>query len=173
MNTLKIGNKIMNIEINIDDYLSKEEIKEECKCAIRHLIYNTYNNESRIDTLISNLSYEFLFKQISKCIDKDAETLIRNNVIELLENGTSIKYELFRKPNAWDREASVGYKILQQAIKDSENLIREKVTAAINDYDFGNSQEIYDKIMDCITSIIDDRLLRPSVNENIPTTSNK
>ena len=31
----------MNIEINISDYLSKEEIKEECKCAIRHLIYDS------------------------------------------------------------------------------------------------------------------------------------
>lgn len=163
----------MNIEINISDYLSEEEIKDECKRAIRNLIYNTYNNESRIDTLISNLSYEFLFKQISKCIDKDAETLIRNNVIELLENGTSIKYELFRKPNAWDREVSVGYKILQQAIKDSENLIREKVTEAINDYDFGNSQELYDEIKDCITSIIDNRLFRIGVNENTSVTSNK
>lgn len=150
----------MTIEINISDYLSEEEIKEECKYAIRQLIYNTYNNESRIDTLISNLSYEFLFKQISKCIDKDAETLIRNKVIELLENDSSIKYELFRKANAWDREASVGYKILEKAIKDSENLIREKVTAAINDYDFGNSKELYDEIKDCITSIIDNRLFR-------------
>lgn len=163
----------MNIEINISDYLSKEEIKEECKCAIRHLIYNTYNNESRIDTLISNLSYEFLFKQISKCINKDAETLIKNKVIELLEDDSNIKYELFRKANAWDRETSVGYKILEQAIKDSENLIREKVTTTINNYDFGNSREIYDTIMDCVTSIIDDRLFRIGVNENIPTTSNK
>ena len=173
MNTLKIGNninktyRIMNIEINISDYLSKEEIKEECKCAIRHLIYNTYNNESRIDTLISNLSYEFLFKQISECINKDAETLIRNKVIELLEDDSNIKYELFRKANAWDRETSVGYKILEQAIKDSENLIIEKVTTAINNYDFGNSQEIYDKIMDCITSIIDNRLFRKDLNKNI------
>lgn len=163
----------MNIEININDYLSEEEIKEECKRAIRDLIYNTYNNESRIDTLISNLSYEFLFKQISECINKDAETLIRNKVIELLENDYSIKYELFRKPNAWDREASVGYKILQQAIKDSENLIREKVTTAINNYDFGNREEIYDTIMDCVRSIIDDRLFRIDVNENTQTPSNK
>ena len=102
----------MNIEINISDYLSKEEIKEECKCAIRQLIYNTYNKESRIDTLISNLSYEFLFKQISECINKDTETLIRNKVIELLEDDSNIKYLLFRKSDAWDRESSVGYKIL-------------------------------------------------------------
>ena len=32
---------------------------------------------------------------------------------------------------------------------------------------------IHLKIMDCITSIIDDRLFRIDVNENIPTTSNK
>lgn len=163
----------MNIEINISDYLSKEEIKEECKCAIRHLIYNTYNNESRIDTLISNLSYEFLFKQISECINKDAETLIRNKVIELLEDSSNLRYLLFRKADAWEKEDSIGYKILQQAIKDSENLIREKVTTAINNYDFGNREEIYDTIMDCVRSIIDDRLFRTGVNDNIPTTSTK
>ena len=48
----------MNIEINISDYLSEEEIKEECKRAIRDLLYNIYNNESRIDTLISNAKGE-------------------------------------------------------------------------------------------------------------------
>ena len=150
----------MNIDINIEDYLSKEEIKDECKMAIRHSIYDKYKKEAELNRLISNLSYELLSKQISECINKDVETLIRNKVIELLNDGSSIRYELFRKADAWDRETSVGYKILQQAIKDSENLIREKVTTVINNYDFGNSQEIYDKIMECFTSIIDERLFR-------------
>lgn len=150
----------MNIDINIENYLSKEEIKNECKMAIRHTIYDKYKKEAELDRLISNLSHEFLFKQISECINKDVEALIRNKVIELLNDGSSIKYELFRKADVWDRETSVGYKILQQAIKDSENLIREKVTAVINNYNFGNNQEIYNKIMDCITLIIDERLFR-------------
>lgn len=150
----------MNIDINIEDYLSKEEIKDECKRAIRHNIYDKYKKEAELDRLISNLSYEFIFTEIAQCINEDVETLIRNKVIELLKDGSSIRYELFRKADAWDRETSVGYKILEQAIKDSENLIREKVTTVINNYDFGSSQEIYDKIMDCVTSIIDEKLFR-------------
>lgn len=150
----------MNIDINIEDYLSEEEIKDECKMAIRHSIYDKYKKEAELDRLISNLSYEFIFTEISQCINEDVETLIRNKVIELLKDGSSIRYELFRKADAWDRETSVGYKILEQAIKDSENLIREKVTTVINNYDFGSSQEIYDKIMDCVTSIIEERLFR-------------
>ena len=150
----------MKIELDITDYLSEDEIKEEFRFAIRQSIHNKYIKESELDRLITNLSYEFLFKQISECINKDAETLIKNKVIELLKDGSNIRYELFRKANAWDREASVGYKILEQAIKDSENLIREKVTTEINNYDFGNSREIYDNIMDCVTSIIDERLFR-------------
>lgn len=150
----------MNININIEDYLSKEEIKDECKMAIRHSIYDKYKKEAELDRLISNLSYEFIFTEISQCINEDVKTLIRNKVIELLNDGSSIRYELFRKADAWDRETSVGYKILEQAIKDSESLIREKVTTTINNYDFGNSWEIRDKIMDCVTSIIDERLFR-------------
>lgn len=150
----------MNIDINIEDYLSKEEIKDECKMAIRHSIYDKYKKEAELDRLISNLSYEFIFTEIAQCINEDVETLIRNKVIELLKDGSSIRYELFRKADAWDRETSVGYKILEQAIKDSENLIREKVTTVINNYDFGSSQEIYNKIMDCVTSIIDEKLFR-------------
>lgn len=150
----------MNIDINIEDYLSKEEIKDECKVAIRQKIREKYSNEAELDRLITNLSYEFLFKQVSECTGKDCETLIKNKVIELLNDANNIKYELFRKKDVWDRSESVGYTILQQAIKDSESLIREKVTTVINNYDFGSSREIYDKIMDCVTSIIDEKLFR-------------
>lgn len=150
----------MNININIEDYLSEEEIKDECKMAIRHSIYDKYKKEAALDRLISNLSHEFIFTEISQCINEDVENLIRNKVIELLNDGSCIRYELFRKGDAWERETSVGYHILKQAIKDSENLIIEKVTTEINNYDFGNKREIYDKIMDCVTSIIDERLFR-------------
>ena len=69
----------MELKINIEDYLSKDEIKDECKSAIRSAIYHQFEKESELERLISNLSYEFLFKEVSECTGKDAEELIKNS----------------------------------------------------------------------------------------------
>lgn len=148
----------MEVKVNLEDYLSEEEIREECKYAIRKIIYETYSKESSQNRLISNLSYEILFKEISKCINEDAKTLITKQVIELIKQPDNIRYLLFRKKDAWDKEESIGYTILKQAIKDSENLIKEKVEEAIKNYNLGGADEIRDAIMDCFADKIDEKL---------------
>lgn len=148
----------MELKFNIKDYLSDEEIKEECKSAIRAVIKEKYNKESEQKRLISNLSYEILFREISECINEDAKTLIKKQVMELIKQPDNIRYLLFRKKDAWDIEESVGYKILKQSIKDSENLIKEKVIEAIKNYNLGGAEEIRDAIMDCFADKIDEKL---------------
>lgn len=148
----------MEVKVNIEDYLSEEEMKEECKYVIRKIIYETYSKESSQNRLISNLSYEFLFKEISECINEDAKTLITKQVIELIKQPDNIRYLLFRKKDAWDKEDSIGYKILEQSVKDSENLIKEKVIEAIKNYNLGGAEEIRDAIMDCFADKIDEKL---------------
>lgn len=148
----------MELKINIEDYLSKDEIKDECKSAIRSAIYHQFEKESELERLISNLSYEFLFKQVSECIGKDAEELIKNKVIELLQKDSTIKYEIFKKADAWERTEAVGLNILHSAIKDNESLIRDKVTNAIKDYNFGNSEDLKCRIQDVFAEILEEKI---------------
>jgi hypothetical protein len=148
----------MEIKIDIENYLSEEEIKEICKDTMRGIIREQFRKEADVDRVISNLSYEFLFKQISESIGEDAVALIKSKVNKLLQDSTSIEYELFRKADAWERSESVGYTILKQAIKDNADLINERVKETISVYDFGNREEIKEAIEDSVHSYIAEKL---------------
>ena len=154
----------MEIKIDITDYLSEEEIKKECRYAIREAIQKKYERESEIDRLITNLSYEFIFESISQTINEDAETKIKNKVSKLLKDDSSIKYELFRKRDAWERSEAVGLTILNNAIKENEGLIKEKVQQTIKDYNFGDKEELRCRIEDVFHDILEEKLFHNNEN---------
>lgn len=131
----------MELMINIEDYIRPEEIKAIAMEAVRDSIMRTYSrDEYNIARLISNLSYEFIFKAVSDAIGEDAQLKISNKVRELLEEGSSIRYELWRRKDAWEKTESPAIPILHKAIKDNEGLIRAKVMQSIDEYEFSDVQ---------------------------------
>lgn len=138
----------MELKINIEDYITPEEIKAIAMGAVRDLIMQTFGrNEHDIARLISNLSYEFVFKAVSDAIGEDAQAKISTKVKELLEDGSSIRYEMWRKKDAWEKTESPAIPMLNKAIKDNEGLIRAKVMQSIDDYEFNDVQEaMYDAL---------------------------
>lgn len=154
----------MEIKINIEDFFSADEIKNECRYMLRKVIYDKYEHESDIDRLITNLGYEFIFKAITETINEDAETKIKNKVIELLKDDFNIKCELFRKRDAWERSEGVGLTILNNAIKENEGLIKEKVQQTIKDYNFGDKEELRCRIEDVFHDILEEKLFHNNEN---------
>ena len=138
----------MELTINIEDYITPEEIKSLAMEAVRDSIMRTYSrDEYNITRLITNLSYEFIFKVVSDAIGEDAQVKISNKVKELLEDGGSIRYELWRRKDAWEKTESPAIPILHKAIKDNEGLIRAKVMQSIDNYEFNDVQEaMYDAL---------------------------
>lgn len=146
----------MEVTINIEDYISPSEIKEIAKEEIRGIIRRTFGrDEYNISRLISNLSYEFIFEELSIAIGEDAEKKIISKVKELLENDDCIKYQMWRRKDVWVKTESPAIPIMHKAIKDNEGLIRAKVMQYIDGYAFNNVQDamyealqniIYDKV---------------------------
>lgn len=138
----------MELTINIEDYIKPEEIKAVAMEAVRDSIMRTYSrDEYNITRLITSLSYEFIFSAVSNAIGEDAQIKISNKVKELLEEGSSIRYELWRRKDAWEKTESPAIPILHKAIKDNEGLIRAKVMQSIDSYKFDDVQEaMYDAL---------------------------
>ncbi len=157
----------MNIEINVSDYLSEEEIKEECKTAIRHCIFEQYKKESQTERLITNLSYEFVFKAIQETTGEDALQKVKDTVKELVRNKSTISYELFKKADAWDMSESVGQKILTEAITENEPLIKEKVKEAINGYDFLSKRDLQTRMEDLFHEMLEEKLFGGEDNDRL------
>jgi hypothetical protein len=153
----------MNVTFKIEDYLSIEEIKEECKLTLQKVILQHFSKESQIERLISNLSYEFLFDEISKCIGEDSEKLVKETVIKILKQPETFSYLLFRRKNTWEQEESKGYKILQETMESCKELIKNRIVEEIEKYDF-NTEEFRYKIQDTIHEIIEEKLFNVQQN---------
>ena len=148
----KFGGELMEININIEDYLSKEEIKEIAKEQISYAIKEKFRKESDIERIITNLSYEFLFKAVSEAIGKDSLEMIKDKVTELLMDDSHISYLLWRKKDAWENEESPAITIMNQSIKNNHDLIESKVYGLISNYDFNEvKEEIYDILCDSLS----------------------
>lgn len=153
----------MNITIDIKDYLSEDEIKDECRFAIRNSIYEMFcKNESDIDRLISNLGYEFIFEAVSKAIGKDSEEMIVKKVTELAKDSSAIKYEMWRKKDVWDRSESPAIKILHEAIEDNNWLMRDCVQKVIMDFEF---PDVRDAMYDIACEIVSEKLFGKNTND--------
>ena len=132
----------MTVQFNVLDYLTPDEIKDECKKAIQSSVKEMFaKDEAGIDRLICNLGYEFVFRAVSAAIGEDAREKIAAKVAELLQKDDAIKYEMWRRRDAWDRTESPAIGILDDSIKANRLLIFQKVQEAIRDYDFYDVNE--------------------------------
>lgn len=141
----------MEVTIKLEDYLSEEEIKEIAKEQIAYSIREKFRKESDVERIITNLSYEFLFKAVSEAVGKDSFELIKSKVTELLEDDSHIRYCLWRKKDAWENEESPAITILNKAIEDNRGLIENRVFEMVSNYNFNEAKdEIYDVVCNAI-----------------------
>lgn len=136
----------MEVTINVLDYVTPDEIKEQCCYAIRECVQQQFcKNEAEVDRLISNLGYEFIFKAVSNAIGADAKKAIADKVAELAQDMSHIRFEMWRKKDAWERTESPAIAILHEAINDNKWYMRECVQKAIQECDFPDVREaMYD-----------------------------
>lgn len=147
----------MNIEIDIHDYLSEEDIKNEALYALRGLFANQLRKEADIERVLSNLTHEYIFKMVCDKLNVDREYIesaIADGVKKAIE-GDTIKYKVFQRKDAWERSESPAVKILDDTLANSKELIEAEVEMRIREYDF---HELQEEIQDTIYEVICRRL---------------
>ena len=86
------GEEGMNINIDIMDFVSEEEVREAVLDGIRHSVIKTYSgDEENMNRLVSNLSYEFVYQMVDEQFDnKLTETLkakfdeVRDGILDVV-----------------------------------------------------------------------------------------
>lgn len=134
----------MEVNINIEDYLSQEEIKEIAKEQFSQAVKERFRKSSDVERVMTNLSYEYLFKAVSETIGRDSLELIKDKVVSLLQDDSHISYLMWRRKDAWENNESPAITVMNKAIKDNEDLIKSRVYSFISNYDFNEvKDEIY------------------------------
>lgn len=148
------------IEVNLDDYLSEYEKKSIAKQAFYDKCANKYMNDH--ERLFSNAAYGVVAELVNKEMDNDVSTIIRDKAISIIKDMSS--YSIFKDPDAWEREASKGFTILQKALDESAHLIQARVEAIIGDLE---SAYITERLNELMYEVVRDRLIGKSYKEEI------
>lgn len=140
------------MEINFKDYLSEEEIKEIVKDEFRIKIRNEMNSEAETNRIISNLCYQFVWDMVDKQIEGSLEVILRDKIINIIKEMTD--FCIFRKADAWDKKESLGQKILEQAIIDNSEIIKQKVKSYLKNLDENNNYIFGEAVKEAIITKI-------------------
>lgn len=129
----------MNINIDIKDYVSEEEIKDIIGDEIRRSVRYHMNNEAELSRIITNISYKELWKQIELEVPNCEKTL-KEKTIERIRNISD--YDIFRRKDAYGAEDSLATKLIDECVKENKNIINDKVKNIFNE--LSNSDLKYD-----------------------------
>lgn len=117
------------MNINIENYLSEEEIKEICKDELRNSIKKQFSNEKDLTRIITNLSYYELWEQIENEVP-NCKKIIKGKTIEQLNKISS--YDVLREKGEFNSKNSVAQDILENCVIENKNIIEDKVKEILN-----------------------------------------
>lgn len=147
----------MNISIDVNDYLTEEDICNEAKAALHYAFSDQLRKESDVERVLSNLTQGYIFRMVCDKLNVDREYIesaIADGIKKAIE-GDTIKYKVFQRKDVWERSESPAVKILDEVLANSRPLIEAEVEKRIKEYPF---RELREEIEDTIYGIICQKL---------------
>lgn len=115
------------MDIKLEDYLSEEEVKDTLRQALRDKCESYI--EGNFERMVSNAAYFIVWESVDEVIDGTFKQQLEENVQKQMKNFN--EFNLFRKPDAWDREPNSAYKLLMDSVNNNKHLIEERVQEVI------------------------------------------
>ena len=150
----------------LSKYLSEEEMKEKAlqvwdrivTKAVSELRPNDYMND--YERILGNAAHKFMTEKVGEIIPDFKDRLINNIKLTLEKEDSS--YYIFKRPDAWDRVESPGWRILLDAVNSNKEVIQNKVKDVINEIDFKSME---DEIVEFMYEVIDKKLSQPLIKQ--------
>lgn len=140
--------------------MTNDQIREIAEQELRYAFRNQISKETDIERILTNLSYEYVFKIVEEELnihkDKFKEKL-KETVMKVLDDSSTVRYEIFRRADAWGRTESPAVRYLEEALINSKDKIVEEVNKRIEEYPF---YELKENILDTIYYCIEDMLTK-------------
>lgn len=124
----------MEMQIKVEDYLSREDITE----RIRYRLDETIRKDA--ERILSNTAYGVVFDAVNKALDGKMQETIKSKVVKIINELSD--FNVFRSTDAWGNPGTVGTKILNEAIEENRQAIKEKVKETIDGYDISSKIEL-------------------------------
>jgi hypothetical protein len=136
------------MEIDVKDYLSENEMKEICREAVEQRVSAILCKEGDVDRFVCNSSYHLVWDAVNKKCPVNMLDVITEKIPDIVK-GLS-KWDVFRAPDAWEREASKGWFFLQKVVSEVEPLIKERVIELIKQIDMQTIRDLFIEHIDTV-----------------------
>lgn len=113
------------IVVNIEDYMTKEEIKEIIHQEIRYGVKKSLEHEYGI----SNTSYYLVASCVDQLLDKEDKKNILENTKKIISEMTS--FSVFKEKDNWRQKDSLAQTYVNEAVESNKDLIKKKVDEII------------------------------------------
>ena len=123
------------MDIKITDYLQQHEIKEIVSDELRIQIREYFRNEENAKRLLSNLAYHMVTEEVEKIVPNYEKELVEK-VVSLLNDKKSVSYRLFDFDYNTGNAKSLGAKIVENTVRENQQLIKDKVINTIQNADY-------------------------------------
>ena len=123
------------MDIKITDYLQQHEIKEIVSDELRAQIREHFRNEENTRRLLSNLSYQLVSEEVEKIVPNYEKELVEK-VVSLLNDKKTVSYRLFDFDYNTGNAKSLGAKIVENTVRENQQLIKDKVINTIQNADY-------------------------------------
>lgn len=141
---------IMNIEINIQDYLTEVEIKVICAAYIKERIQCL--NKTEFERILGNAAYTQTSEAVDSLFDEDLKALLKQNLRGVITKLSH--FTVFKEPSVWDAESNSAYKYLQSCIEQQKPRIKNIVEKQIEPQVIANLKSgVSEAIEEAIQSI--------------------
>lgn len=132
---------MVQIEINIDNYLSENEkkelaiqvFKEQIKNALFKSSDGTVQSDSEIQRVIGNISHSIVMQEVQTYIP-NCEQMIKDKTLEIISK-SDFHYQIFKKKDVWDKEESLAITYLNETVRNCKETFQSKIKEAIENYD--------------------------------------
>lgn len=121
------------LKINIEDYLTIDEIKDVIRDEFAASVAKTLSKETDLTRIIGNIAHEIVFDEVKKYIPEFKELLV-DNVKELIEE-KNFQWYMFRGKDVWDKEEGPGLTIIKETLNSNKDVIKKRIEDDINNFD--------------------------------------
>lgn len=117
------------MNINIENYVSDEEIKEAVLSAVKEKVYSM--DEDNIKRIYTNACYKAVADYSNEIIEeKGLDFSIENKVKELIDNLES--FTVFYRDNYGSGRSSKAYELTQKIVEEEKEALREVIKSKLN-----------------------------------------
>lgn len=139
------------ITVNIDDYLSEDDKRRICREQFSTAA--GFKAREDFERIIKNASYEIVRDEVDKLFDGNMESFLKQQIEKVISSLSA--FTVFNRPDAWDKTASKGWHILQDAVQEASPLIHQRVAKLVTDIEDG---DLAYRIQDLLVAAIMDKL---------------